>query len=126
MQRKTNNPLKQKLLHMEEIGLIEIKPLLCKTDEVLIKRISQKRGIMTGRVRKMMENNRFSVKQFADIIGKTTQAVHLYLKPEVKGDNIEVRLRHCFPYPHKEGNGPLFIVRDGESDKIIKESLNNG
>ncbi len=113
-----------KNVKMEEIGLVKIKPLLQKTDEALIKRIASKRGILIGRVRKMMENNRFSVKQFSDLIGKTTQAVHLYLKPTIKGDSISVRLHHCYPYPDTENNGPLFIVRDFQSDKMIKESLN--
>jgi len=108
-----------------KVGLVKIKPLLQKTDEALISKIAQRRGILLGRVHEMTMNNRYTVKQFADILGKTTQAVHLHLKPIIKGDNIDVKLHHCYPYPDGDKDGPLFIVRDELSDKMIKESLND-
>ena len=109
-----------------KVGLVKIKPLLQKTDEALIKKVAQKRGILLGRVHEMMMNNRYTVKQFADLIGKTTQSVHLHLKPTIIGNNVEVKLHHCYPYPDGDKDGPLFIVRDELSDKMIKEYLNNG
>jgi len=105
------------------VGLIEITPLLCKTDPKLIEEIAKKRGILLGRAKRMMMNNRWTVKQFADLIGKTTQYVHHLLKPEVKSYGIEAKLNHCLPYLTANDEGPLFVVRDESSEKFLRESL---
>ena len=105
------------------VGLVKIKPLLCKTDPKLVEEIAKKRAILLGRVKEMMMNNRWTVKQFADLIGKTTQYVHHLLKPEVKDFGIETRLNHCYPYPTSNDEGPKFVVRDVFSEKFLKESL---
>jgi len=106
-----------------DVGLIDLKPLLCKTDPKLIEEIAKKRGILLGVVKDMMRNNRWTVQQYADLISKTTQYVNFLLKPKVENYGIETKLNRCFPYPHAKNNGPKFVVRDEKSEKFLRESL---
>lgn len=105
------------------VGLVNIKPLLCKTDPKLIEEIASKRGMLLGTVIKMMSNNRWTILQYSELVNKTTQYIHFLLKPEVTDYGIKTKLNHCFPYPTANNNGPKFVVRDEKSEKFLTESL---
>jgi len=104
---------------------LKFKPVnLKRTDDKIIERISEVRGIPIEHVRKMVKHTCWTPQQFADLTGKTVHTINnLTVRgKQVKGEMVPA-LTICSCFPTKEKPGPKFIVRDEQSEEILMKSL---
>ena len=101
-----------------EVGLKKINP-------ELIERIIKARGIEDRhKAVKMMRHSCWTVKQFADLTGKTVHQINKALNyGSMKGGELRPTLNVCFPFVDLDGDGPKFVLRDSKSEKFIENSL---
>jgi hypothetical protein len=97
---------------------------LAKTDPALVDRICNKRNIDKDYVRQIMRHNRWTFNQFADLTGLSTQTLTGYSKSIIMvDDKPTTKLQYCLPYPHLDGKGPKFIVRNETSMQFLMKTL---
>jgi hypothetical protein len=106
----------------EKYGLIKgMQCLLRKTDNTLFEAISEKRGIGIEDVKSMMQYNMFTINQFSRLTGLTVSVIHNKIRPILLGETYNTDLNFCYPFSDLDNEGLKFIVRDGKSEKLLKE-----
>ena len=77
------------------------------------------------KLRERMRYNAWTIKQFADLTGKSIPTItNMTNRPILfKDGHVGVALNHCYPFPGKDHKGPRFIFRDEKSMKYLRECL---
>jgi len=97
---------------------------LKKVDPEFVSRIAHKHNIEPEKAHKMMRHSCWTVKQFADLTGKTISTINRELNyGSVKGGTMTPNLNICYPFEDKDGNGPKFVLRDKKSEEFLNKNL---
>ena len=97
---------------------------LKKADPEQVSSIAHKHNIEPEKARIMMRYSCWTVKQFADLTGRTVSLINRELNyGSVKGGVMSPSLNACYPFEDKDGNGPKFVLRDEKSEEFLKKHL---
>lgn len=97
---------------------------LKKVDPEQVSHIAHKHNIEPAMVHKMLRHSCWTVKQFADLTGKTVSTINREMNyGSLKGGSMIPTLNACYPFEDKDGDGPKFVLRDKKSEEFLKKHL---
>ncbi len=108
-----------------DYGIVEdFEMKLVKTDLDLITEIAIKRDLLPDFVKEIMRYNRWTYNQYADLTGRKPHTLINHARQVIMVDEKPTtKLQSCHPYPHSNGKGPKFIVRNENSMRFLEQTL---
>lgn len=82
-------------------------------------RIAAKRKLSVLYVEKLISGKLLTIQQVVDLTGLSAGAVHSKTTKRVR--STQPKLSYRYPFPHKGGQGPSFIINDKECLRLIEQ-----